>query len=79
MMLGNLLHNAFNGAGDTIPSAVIAAISLFLLRIPLALGGACLWNQFGLFMGITVTTVLQALLMIFWFRRGHWKYKQIGS
>ena len=73
------LGRAFNGAGDTIPSAMIAVISLFLLRIPLALGGAYLWNEFGLFMGITVTTVLQALLMIFWFRRGHWKYKQVGS
>ncbi len=74
-----ILGRAFNGAGDTISPTVITGIALFLLRIPLVLSGAYLWQAFGLFLGIAVSTVLQGLLMIFWFRRGGWKYKKINA
>ncbi len=73
-----ILSRAFNGAGDTLSPMTITGIALFLLRIPLALGGARLWHVFGLFLGIAGSTFLQAMIMIFWFHKGHWKHKEIG-
>jgi putative MATE family efflux protein len=74
-----ILGLALISAGDAISQLVIACLSLFLLRIPFALGGAYLWKMTGLFLGVAASAVLQGIIMIVWFRRGHWKHKQISS
>lgn len=74
-----ILGRAFNGAGDTLSPMVITGIALFLLRIPLALAGAYQWDVLGLFLGLSISTFLQAVIMTFWFRRGNWKKKKVGQ
>ncbi len=79
MGLSLILGRAMMGAGDTVSPAVITGISLFLIRIPLALflAQARSLGPLGLWTAIAISNLAQGLLITFWFTRGRWKNKAV--
>ena len=77
--LSLVLGRAMMGAGDTLSPTVITGISLFLVRIPLALFLAQTRDlgTLGLWAGIAASNLAQGLFMTFWFTRGRWKNKVV--
>jgi Na+-driven multidrug efflux pump len=73
------LTSAFWGSGDTVPMAIIMALSLWGIQIPLAytfvkvlgLSVEYIW------LSIMLAEFAGCLLTIFWFSRGKWKRKKI--
>ena len=73
-----VLEGAFSGAGDTRPPFLII-FPITFLRIPFSwglttlagLGVEAVWAT------LSATTLLKGLLLFYWFRRGHWKRRQI--
>ena len=77
--LSIILGRAMMGAGDTLSPTVITGISLFLIRIPLALflAQARELGPLGLWVGIAASNLAQGLFMTLWFTRGRWKNKVV--
>ncbi|MHC4780930.1 MAG: MATE family efflux transporter, partial [Planctomycetota bacterium] len=80
---GLVLSHAFNGAGDTKTPLVFDTITFILLQIPIALllmivpvGDGTLGLK-GVYLAMTLTSVVSAFLYAFWFRLGRWKRQQI--
>ncbi|MBN2227824.1 MAG: MATE family efflux transporter [candidate division Zixibacteria bacterium] len=73
-----VLEGAFSGAGNTLPPMIISG-SLSIMRLPLAyffsltLG----WGINGIWWSLTITSFFKAVILLFWFRRGDWKKKQL--
>ncbi len=73
-----VIDGAFSGAGDTVPPMLIS-IPGSLARIPLAYWFAISLDMGvnGVWLAVTVTTVLKAGLLSYWFRRGRWMEKVV--
>jgi putative MATE family efflux protein len=76
---GLVLGRSLMGAGDSISPMLIAFFSLLGVQIPLAI---ILPNHLnigisGVWWAILVSSILQAILTIFWFNLGHWRMKKI--
>ncbi len=73
-----VIDGAFSGAGDTVPPMMIS-IPGSLARIPLAYFFALTLDMgvSGVWLAISVTTVLKAGLLVYWFRRGGWRNKVV--
>ena len=69
---------AFSGAGNTVPPMIVS-IPLTLFRIPLAwvLAYPLGIGIDGIWWSISATTILKALILVFWFSRGHWARKKV--
>ena len=69
-----VLEGAFSGAGNTMPPMAIGAPAS-ILRYPIAIlfAGAAGLGVNGVWLSISVTSVVRALLMMYWFSRGTWK------
>lgn len=75
--LSIILGRALNGAGDTVSPMVITGIGLLALRLGLCLLFSWKLRLTGIWFGIAASTVIQGLMMCFWFRAGKWKLKQV--
>jgi putative MATE family efflux protein len=79
LALGLVMASALNGAGDTVFTMFILAFSLLGIQLPLAyflprlFGG----NPVGIWLAITTATVVQGLAMVYWFRSGRWKRRNV--
>jgi len=73
------LNGAFRGSGNTIISMVLALISLWVLRFPIAyiLSIHTKLSQVGIWVAFPIANVLGALITLIWFSRGTWKHKRI--
>lgn len=78
MAIEIVLEGSFSGAGDTIPPMLVM-IPGSLARIPLAyylcfdLG----WGINGVWWTLTITTLVKSMILLYWFRLGHWKLKEV--
>lgn len=74
-----VLHQALNGAGDTVSPMVITGIVVLGLRIPLAMALPRLFglSTSGIWIAVALSTVLEGSVVGFWFRSGRWKKKKI--
>jgi len=77
--LGMVLVNAFNGAGDTQTPFRINIVAFWMLEIPLAwfLSAQAGWQQQGVFWAIIVAESLMTFTVLYFFRKGNWKLKEI--
>ncbi len=73
------LSGALRGTGNTMVSMVLAIISLWVLRFPVAyvLSMHTMLKETGLWIAFPVANVVAAVVTIIWFARGTWKQKQI--
>jgi len=70
---------AFIGAGDTAPPMIASLAANWLFKLPFAilfsrnlgLGANGVWTA------ISISVIVEALITIFWFRKGSWKYKEV--
>lgn len=77
--LGMVMVQSFNGAGDTYTPTVINFFCYWLLQIPLAYGlsvGSRMDAQ-GVFLAITVSESILAVMAWLIFRRGRWKLQEV--
>lgn len=72
---GMVLSQAFNGAGDTRTPMWLNLLCFWMVEIPLAwvLAKGLAWGPSGVFIAVSVSESLLALLCIVLFRRGRWK------
>jgi len=79
LALGLVMASALNGAGDTVATMIILAVSLLGIQLPLAyfLPGLFGGNPIGVWLAITTATVVQGLVMVYWFRSGRWKQRNV--
>jgi putative MATE family efflux protein len=77
--LQQVLTGSLRGAGDTVAPMVLAMISLWMLRFPLAfvLSAHTGLHVTGIWYAFPVTTVLSAAMAGYWFLRGGWRDKRL--
>jgi putative MATE family efflux protein len=73
------LVSAMNGAGDTKPPMVTAFLANWPVKLPLAYALALplAHGINGVWMGMFVSIVFEALVIFAWYRRGAWKTKKL--
>ncbi len=73
-----VIDGAFSGAGDTVPPMVIS-IPWSLARIPVAYFLAIPFGMGvnGVWITIGSTTVIKAVLLVIWWKRGRWRDKVV--
>ncbi|MDG5493181.1 MATE family efflux transporter [Psychroserpens sp. SPM9] len=76
---GMVVINSFNGAGDTMTPTVINFVCFWLFQLPFAYLMAITldYGPVGVFLAIVLAEVLIAIIAIIWFKKGHWKLKQV--
>lgn len=74
-----ILGRSFNGAGDAVPPLITASVALWGVQIPLAyfLAHHTTLQLKGVWLSIVVSHMLNAILLIIWFRTGKWKLKKV--
>ena len=77
--LGMVMHQSFNGAGDTRTPLWLNFISFWVIEIPLAwlLAFSLGMNEHGVFYAILIAESTLTILGVYMFRRGKWKQKKI--
>ncbi len=84
--LGNIFYGlqmvigqAFNGAGDTYTPTILNIIGFWLLEVPLAayLSFVLGWKENGVFFSICIAETLLALMSLYVFSKGKWKFKKL--
>ncbi|MEE9371949.1 MAG: MATE family efflux transporter [Saprospiraceae bacterium] len=70
-----VIGQAFNGAGDTVTPTVLNFIAFWLVQIPLAyyLANYTSLGPTGVYISITISSSLLAVMAIYIFRKGRWK------
>ncbi|MEZ5351940.1 MAG: MATE family efflux transporter [Bryobacteraceae bacterium] len=76
---GMVLTQAFNGAGDTVTPTLINVFCFWVCQIPMAyyLGLHTAMGPKGVYLSLTVTESLLAVVAMWMFRRGTWKTQKI--
>jgi Na+-driven multidrug efflux pump len=77
MSFAIVLDRAIDGAGDTMATMVITAVSLIGIGVPVAWGLSRLRGVEGVWVELATADVLQGLGMILYFRTGRWKPKAL--
>jgi putative MATE family efflux protein len=73
------LASAMNGAGDTKPPMIAAFLANWPVKLPLAylfalpLG----YGVNGVWIGMLVSIIFEAIVMVVWYQRGTWKTKRV--
>ena len=77
--LQQVLTGSLRGAGDTVAPMVLAMISLWVLRFPLAyvLSARTYLHVRGIWYAFPVTTVISAAMAGGWYRWGGWRNKRL--
>jgi putative MATE family efflux protein len=73
-----VLEGAFSGSGNTVPPMAVS-IPGSIARLPLAYF-LCFTLDIGIngvWWTLTITSFFKALILVFWFRKGNWKRKQL--
>jgi Na+-driven multidrug efflux pump len=73
-----VLEGSFSGAGDTVPPMIVLLPGA-IVRIPLAyyLADEGRFGLNGVWWTLTITTLVKAAVLAFWFSRGRWKARTL--
>lgn len=66
-------NGIIRGAGDTVVAMILSIISLWILRIPLAVFFSNLMGSRGIWIGIAISMALSGLLSYCYYKTGRWK------
>lgn len=71
--------SAMNGAGDTKPPMITAFLANWPIKLPLAYALALPFSYGinGVWIGMFVSIVFEALVVYVWYQRGTWKTKRL--
>jgi MATE family, multidrug efflux pump len=74
-----VLGGAFRGAGDTVAAMILAIVTLWVLRFPLAwlMSERTTLAQDGLYWSFPASNIAAALIAVGWFRRGRWRQRHV--
>lgn len=74
-----VLHQAFNGAGDTSTPMRINFVAFWLIQLPLAYYLAMHWfaSPTGVYVAILISEFVMSAITLSVFRRGRWKFVQV--
>jgi putative MATE family efflux protein len=77
--LSMVLTGAFEGAGDTLPPTIMTLLSLWAFRLPIAsiLSITLGYGVIGAWAAMSVSAILQGLLIALMFKRGRWRHKKV--
>lgn len=77
--LQQVLTGTLRGAGDTVAPMVLAIVSLWVLRFPLAyvLSKHTPLGADGIWWAVAISIVFSAVITGFWFARGDWKHRRL--
>ena len=75
--LAIVLGRAIDGAGDTLPTMLIAFASLILIGVPMAWGFSRLWGVDGIWVALMAADMLQGVGTTIVFRSGRWMRKKL--
>lgn len=72
-----VLAGAFRGAGDTMAAMVLAIVSLWVLRFPIAylLSNRTDLGFLGIWWAFPISEIIAALSAWLWYRTGRWRYQ----
>jgi len=75
----HVIAAVFKGAGDTVPHMISTLIANWLIKIPLAFFLAMPLNMEtdGVWLAITISIFAEMGLLLFWYRRRAWLYREI--
>jgi putative MATE family efflux protein len=78
-ILGVVLGRGFIGAGDTVPAMTINLLTLWGVEVPFSyfLSQVLGLGTGGIWMGISTANFSNGLLFAYWFRKGHWKDREV--
>jgi Na+-driven multidrug efflux pump len=68
-----VLSGALQGAGDTRDPTIAVAVTNFGVRLPLAYVLLVMFGTSGCWWAMTLSTMLQGLVVAWMYQRGHWK------
>jgi putative MATE family efflux protein len=73
------LMSAMNGAGDTKPPMIVAFLANWPVKLPLswALALPLGYGLNGVWIGMFISIIFEAVVMIVWYSRGKWKTKKV--
>jgi putative MATE family efflux protein len=77
--IGIVLGRSMDGAGHTVPAAIVNLVTLWGLQLPIAFV-LSQWFGFGLagiWLGRAVANAANGLLLAAWFRQGRWKEREV--
>jgi len=76
-----VILGGFRGAGNTRTALGISMVTLWLARVPTVYGLAIVadWGPTGIWIGMTIGSILGTLVAVPWFLRGTWKEAVIDS
>jgi putative MATE family efflux protein len=74
-----VLQNCLQGAGDTVPTMIIAIVTAWAITIPLSylLPKYTSWGVIGIRWAITASAIIAAIANIIYFRVGRWKTRRV--
>jgi Na+-driven multidrug efflux pump len=74
-----VLMQSLSGAGDTVPTAVVGVLTVWLVTLPLAyfLPKITDLGMYGVRWGMASGMIFSALTYTIYFRTGRWKRKQV--
>jgi putative MATE family efflux protein len=77
--LQQVLTGTLRGAGDTVAPMLLAIVSLWILRFPLAyvLSKHTSLGATGIWWAVAISIFASALLTAAWFLRGNWKHRRL--
>lgn len=77
--LQQVLTGTLRGAGDTVAPMLLAIISLWILRFPLAyvLSKHTTLGAVGIWWAVAISIIVSVVLTSIWFLRGDWKRKRL--
>lgn len=75
----NIFGGAFTGAGDTFPPMLASVVGNWLIKLPFAYGLSLYLDMHttGVWVAISLSVIVEALIILIWYRKGKWKEKSV--